>query len=175
MSFEELLAHFPDLEKDVCYKTLENSVYYLEEIKDSTVQLKTEEEYWNLCLENENLKEILFLENEYSIMKNEDSKKCDWVIFGNNNIHFIESKDVKPRNRRKERIDAIKQLIATIEFYKSKVDLDSITIFSQICFQSKSKTIKAGDQARKVLFKQYNSEFSEGNLIKFENPKPDRF
>ena len=168
MSFEEFLVNFPDLEKDVCYKILENYVYYLEEIKDSTVQFKNEEEYWNLCLENENLREILFLENEYSIMKNEDSKKCDWAIFENKNIYFIESKDVKPRNRNKERKDATKQLIATIEFYKSKINLDSISIFSQICFQSKSKIVKAGDQARKVLFKQYNSEFSEGNLIKFE-------
>ena len=168
MSIKELLTHFPNLEKDVCYKILDNPIYYLEEIKDSTVQLKTEEEYWNLCLENENLKKILFLENENSIMKNEDSKKCDWSIFENNNIYFIESKDVKPRNRNKERKDATKQLIATIEFYKSKIDLDSISIFSQICFQSKSKIVKAGDQARKVLFKQYNSEFSEGNLIKFD-------
>ena len=168
MSFEELLANFPDLEKDVCYKILENSIYYLEEIKDSTVQLKTEEEYWNLCLENENLKEILFLENEYSIMKNEVSKKCDWVIFENNKLFLVESKDVKPRNRRKERNDATKQLIATLEFYKSKIDLSSIAIFSQICFQSNSKIVKAGDQARKILFKQYNSEFSEGNIIKFE-------
>lgn len=168
MSFEELLANFPDLEKDVCYKILENSIYYLEEVKDSTVQLKTEEEYWNLCLENENLKEILFLENEYSIMKNEVSKKCDWVIFENNKLFLVESKDVKPRNRRKERNDATKQLIATLEFYKSKIDLSSIAIFSQICFQSNSKIVKAGDQARKILFKQYNSEFSEGNIIKFE-------
>lgn len=168
MSFEEFLTHFPDLEKDVCYKILENSVYYLEEIKNSTVLLKTEEEYWNLCLENEKLKEILFLENENSIMKNEDSKKCDWVFFEADKIYFIESKDVKPRNRRKERNDATKQLIVTIEFYRSKIKLDSITIFAQICFQSNSKIVKTGDQARKVLFKQYNSEFSEGNLIKFE-------
>ena len=168
MSFEELLANFPDLEKDVCYKILENPIYYLEEIKDSTVQFKTEEEYWNLCLENENSKEILFLENEVSIMKNEVSKKCDWVLFENDKLFLIESKDVKPRNRRKERNDATKQLIATLEFYKSKIDLSSIAIFSQICFQSNSKIVKAGDQARKVLFKQYNSEFSEGNLIKFE-------
>lgn len=168
MSSEELLAHFPDLIKDVCYKTLEDSIYYLEEIKDSIVQLKTKEEYWNLCLENENLKEILFLENENSIMKNEVSKKCDWVIFENSKLYFIESKDVKPRSRNKERNDAIKQLITTIEFYKSKIDLDSISIFSQVCFQSKSRVIKAGDQARKVLFKQYNSEFSEGNYISFE-------
>ena len=59
MSFEELLANFPYLKKDICYRILENSVYYLEEIKDSVVEFKSEEEYWNLCLENENLKEIL--------------------------------------------------------------------------------------------------------------------
>jgi hypothetical protein len=168
MSFEELLANFPALEKDVCYKILENSVYYLEEIKDSITNFKSEEEYWNLCIENDNLKELLLLENEFSLMKNVDSKKCDWVVFGNNNIYFIESKDVKPRNRRKERNDATKQLIATIEFYKSKIDLDSITIISQICFQSKSKIVKAGDQARKKVFKQYNSDFTEGNYIAFD-------
>lgn len=167
MSFEELLANFPDLKKDVCYKILGNSIYFLEEIKDSIVEFKSEEEYWNLCLENENLKEILFLENENSVMKNENSKKCDWVIYENKKIFFVESKDVKPRNRSKERKDAIKQLITTIEFYNSKIDLNSLSILSQICFQSKSRVIKAGDQARKVLFKQYNSEFSEGNFIKF--------
>ena len=89
MSFEELLANFPYLKKDICYRILENSVYYLEEIKDSVVEFKSEEEYWNLCLENENLKEILFLENEFSVMKNETTKKCDWVLFQNNNIYFI--------------------------------------------------------------------------------------
>ena len=119
MSFEELLANFPYLKKDICYRILENSVYYLEEIKDSVVEFKSEEEYWNLCLENENLKEILFLENEFSVMKNETTKKCDWVLFQNNNIYFIESKDVKPRSRNKERNDAIKQLIASIEYYNS--------------------------------------------------------
>ena len=123
MSFEELLANFPYLKKDICYRILENSVYYLEEIKDSVVEFKSEEEYWNLCLENENLKEILFLENEFSVMKNETTKKCDWVLFQNNNIYFIESKDVKPRSRNKERNDAIKQLIASIEYYNSKIDL----------------------------------------------------
>ena len=152
MSFEELLANFPYLKKDICYRILENSVYYLEEIKDSVVEFKSEEEYWNLCLENENLKEILFLENEFSVMKNETTKKCDWVLFQNNNIYFIESKDVKPRSRNKERNDAIKQLIASIEYYNSKIDLSTITIYSQICFKSNSRTIKAGDQARKVLF-----------------------
>lgn len=167
MSFEELLENFPNLEKDICYKILQNPIYFLEEIKDSIIEFKSEEEYWNLCLENENSKEILFLENEYSIMKNENSKKCDWAIYENKKIHFIESKDVKPRNRRKERNDATEQLIATIKFYNSKIDLSSVSIFSQICFQSKSRVIKAGDQARKVLFKQYNSEFSEGNFIKF--------
>lgn len=168
MSFEKILANFPDLEKDICFKILENRIYYLQEIKDSTVQFKTEEEYWNLCLENEKLKEILFLENEYSIMKNEDSKKCDWVLFESDNLYFIESKDVKLRGRTKERIDATKQLIATIEFYKTKIDFNTVKIFSQICFKSNSKIVKAGDQARKVLFKQYNSEFSEGNLIIFK-------
>ena len=133
MSFEELLANFPYLKKDICYRILENSVYYLEEIKDSVVEFKSEEEYWNLCLENENLKEILFLENEFSVMKNETTKKCDWVLFQNNNIYFIESKDVKPRSRNKERNDAIKQLIASIEYYNSKIDLSTITIYSQIC------------------------------------------
>lgn len=115
MSLEELLAIFPDLEKDTCYKILNDSVYYLEDIKDAVTSFKFEEEYWNLCLENDNSKEILLLENEFSIMKNEVSKKCDWVLFENNNLYFIESKDVKPRNRRKERNDATKQLIASIE------------------------------------------------------------
>jgi hypothetical protein len=168
MRIEQLLAHFPDLEKDTCYKILNDSVYYLEDIKDAVTSFKFEEEYWNLCLENDNSKEIILLENEFSIMKNEVSKKCDWVLFENNNLYFVESKDVKMRGRAKERIDATKQLIASIIFYKSKMELTTITIFSQICFKSKSKIIKTGDQARKVLFKQYDSEFSESNYISFE-------
>jgi hypothetical protein len=165
---EQLLAHFPDLKKDICYKILTNSVYYLEDIKDAVTKFKSKEEYWNLCLENDNSKEILLLENEFSVMKNQVSKKCDWVIFENKNIYFIESKDVKPRSRNKERKDAIKQLIATIEFYDSKIDLSSLNISSQVCFKSNSRIINTGDQARKKTFKQYNSEFTEGNYISFE-------
>nr|WP_315158679.1 hypothetical protein [uncultured Flavobacterium sp.] len=168
MSFEELLANFPDLEKDVCYRLLDDLVYYLEDVKDAITNFKSEEEYWNLCLENDSSKEILLLENEFSIMKNEVSKKCDWVLFENNNLYFVESKDVKMRGRAKERIDATKQLIASIVFYKSKMELTAVTIFSKICFKSKSKIIKSGDQARKVLFKQFDSEFTEANHIIFE-------
>ncbi len=168
MTVEQLLAHFPNLEKGVCYKNLTGSVYYLEDIKDAVTSFKLEEEYWNLCIENNHSKEILLLENEFSVMKNETSKKCDWVLFENNNLYFVESKDVKPRSRNKERKDAIKQLIATIEFYSSKIDLSSKNLFSQICFKSNSRIIKTGDQARKKIFSQYNSDFTEGNYISFD-------
>ncbi|MCW2119508.1 hypothetical protein [Flavobacterium sp. 7A] len=168
MSHEELLANFPNLEKGICYKILEEATYYLEEVKESTVTFKTETDYWNLCIENNLLKTILLLENEFSIMKNETSKKCDWVLYEDKKIFFVESKDVKPRSRNKERKDAVKQLIATIEYYNSKIDLSTFTISSQICFKSNSRTIKTGDQARKVLFKKYNSDFNESNFISFE-------
>jgi hypothetical protein len=72
------------------------------------------------------------------------------------------------KQRNKERKDATKQLIASIEFYKSKLDLTSVSILSQICFKSNSRIIKAGDQARKVLFKQHNSDFVESNYILFK-------
>jgi hypothetical protein len=52
MIFEELLANFPDLKKDICYKILENPIYYLEDIKDAPTSFKSDTEYWNLCLEN---------------------------------------------------------------------------------------------------------------------------
>lgn len=168
MTIEQLLAHFPDIEKDICYKTLQNIVHYLEDIKDAVTSFKSEEEYWNLCIENDNSKEILLLENEFSIMKNETSKKCDWVLFESNNLYFVESKDVKMRGRAKERKDAIKQLIATIQFYNSRIDLSSIKLFSQVCFKSNSRIIKTGNQARKKMFSEYNSDFIEGNHIVFE-------
>jgi hypothetical protein len=168
MIFEELLANFPDLKKDICYKILENPIYYLEDIKDAPTSFKSDTEYWNLCLENSSPTKILLLENEFSIMKNETSKKCDWVLFKNNRLYFVESKDIKMKQRNKERKDATKQLIASIEFYKSKLDLTSVSILSQICFKSNSRIIKAGDQARKVLFKQHNSDFVESNYILFK-------
>lgn len=168
MTIEQLLAYFPNLEKGICYKTLKDSVYYLEDIKDAITNFKFEEEYWNLCIENGNSKEILLFENEFSVMKNETSKKCDWVLFENNNLYFVESKDVKIRSRNKERKDAVKQLIATIEFYSSKIDLSNTQLFSQICFKSNSRIIKTGDQARKKIFSQYNSDFTQGNYISFD-------
>ena len=168
MSIEELLANFPDLKKDVCYKILGDKIYYLEDIKDAITSFKSETEYWNLSLENNLSKNILLLENEFSVMKKETTKKCDWVFFENNKLYFVESKDVKYKQRNKERKDATKQLIASIEFYNSKLNLTSITILSQICFKSNSRIIKAGDQARKVLFKTYNSDFTESNYISFE-------
>jgi hypothetical protein len=168
MTIEQLLAHFPNLEKDICYKTLKEIVHYLEDIKDDVTSFKSKEEYWNLCIENDNSKEILLLENEFSIMKNEISKKCDWVLFENNDLYFIESKDVKMRGRAKERKDAIKQLIATIRFYNSRIDLSSTRLYSQVCFKSNSRIIKTGDQARKKIFSEYNSDFTEGNYIVFD-------
>lgn len=168
MTIKQLLSSFRNLEKGIDYKILENSVYFLEDVKDKTTKFKLEQEYWNLCIENFNFKEILFFENEFSVMKNQSSKKCDWVLFESNNLYFVESKDVKPRNRRKERIDAIKQLIASVKFYNSKVDLTTTKLFCQICFKSKSRIINTGDLVRKKIFRQYNSDFTEGNYILFE-------
>lgn len=165
---EEFISYFPNLEKGICYKVLSETKYHIEDIKDAFTAFKKENEYWNLCIENSISKEFLLLENEFSVMKNEITKKCDWVLFQDNNLYFIESKDVKPRSRNKERKDAVKQLIATIEFYNSKIDLSSINLFSQVCFKSNSKIIKSGDQARKKIFSQYNSDFNEGNYIEFE-------
>jgi hypothetical protein len=162
---ETVLATFPNLKEGNCYRKLAENSCFLEDIKDKITKFNKETEYWNLCLENKELKTVLFLENEFSVMKNEISKKCDWVFAGNQTLYFVESKDVKPRNRNKERKDAIKQLIATIEFYKSKMQLENIKLHSQICFKSKSKIIKSADQARKKLFEQYNSTISEGNHL----------
>ncbi|MFC7774191.1 hypothetical protein [Flavobacterium sp. GCM10027622] len=162
MTSEQFLNSFDDN----CHKILNEEVYYLEDVKDNETNFVEQDDYWNLCIENKNSKKIILLENEFCVMKNENSKKCDWALFEADNLFFIESKDVKPRNRSKERKDATKQLISTIEFYGSKIDLTTLNLHALICFKSKAKIIKSGDQARKALFKEtYNADYFEANLI----------
>lgn len=168
MTIEILLNALPGMDDPDCYKYLNDNLYYLEDIKDSQADFKNEYDYWNLCIQNPTAKSILFLENEFGIMRNINSKKCDWVFIENDKICFVESKDVKPRSRTKERKDATKQLIATLEYYNSNVDLSTEKLHAVICFKSKSKIIKPGDQARKLLFKEnYNAEFFEANVLEF--------
>jgi hypothetical protein len=166
MTINALLQKFPQMGEMVSYKNLSGLSYYLEDIKDAETNFVTEDEYWNFCIENPDNRNILFVENELCIMRSINTKKCDWTLFESNNSYFIESKDVKPRSRNKERKEATKQLAASIEYYTSNLDFSNEKIYAVVCFKSKSKIIKAGDQARKVFFKEkYNSEYFEANVI----------
>ncbi len=154
------------MQEMVCYKNLSGLSYYLEDIKDAETNFVTEEEYWNFCIENPDNKNIIFVENEFCVMSNIGTKKCDWVLIESNNSYFIESKDVKPRSRNKERKDATKQLIASIEFYTTNLDFSNENLFAVICFKSKSKIIKTGDQIRRLMFKEkYNTSYFEANIL----------
>ncbi len=166
MTIHTLLEKFPAMQEMVCYKNLSGISYYLEEIKDAETNFVTEKEYWNFCIENPDNRNILFVENEFCVMRNVNTKKCDWTLFESNNAYFIESKDVKQKNRSKERRDATKQLASTIEYYISNLDFSNEKIYAVVCFKSKSKIVKAGDQARKVFFKEkYDAEYFEANIL----------
>lgn len=168
MTLEELLNVLPQVNTEGAYQILNDKTYYLEEIKDSTVVFKQEDDYWNLAIQNDSNKTVIFIENEMYVMKDINSKKCDWVLLESNYIHFVESKDVKPRNRKKERKDAVKQLTATLDYYVSKLDLSTQSISVMICFKSASKIVKSGDQLRKLFFKEtYDADFFEGNVIEY--------
>ncbi len=114
--------------------------------------------------------DICVVKIDRCLLKDQDQKKCDCVLFDESKMYFVEIKSSSPGTRKDKRNKAILQLGATIEYFETKgISLNSIESVAIICFKNFSRTpnaandTKFGDFARK-----YKIILEEKSTIKFQ-------
>ena len=158
---------FPDLVEDGCYKLIsEKHTFIFENEKAFFVKKQP----FHLHIENKTNQDIHFLQNDNCIMKNNDGKQCDYVIFNASNIYFTEVKVTK-NNLSNHRKEAIKQLENTIKFYSKLYDLKNFEqLKAVICFKNLKRIAPQASTSskQKEVKQKYNVNLEIGNYILFE-------
>lgn len=96
--------------------------------------------------------------------------RCDFIIGNSKKLYFVEVKQVRTSKRRAARADAILQLRATIDFLKTRIDLNDTNLIAVICLKAKKAypLQNATRSAEIVAFKeQLNANLMEGQNATF--------
>lgn len=131
-------------------------------------------EVYHVHIENLNKKSFHFIQNDDCVMKSIKGGQCDYVIFNNEHIHFIEVKATN-QNLKTHKQKLYKQLENTFKYYKEFIEKFE-TKYALVCFESinprgyvKRRIPQSSNSEKKILFKMlYNIELVEGNYIKLE-------
>jgi hypothetical protein len=152
-----------------CHFPLDKGNYY---IYDDNINNKplfvNETEKWNLNIINCSNKQVNFFQNDGCLMKQNELKKCDWFCIFENNLYFIEAKDVKMKKRNIERKDAVEKFEANIPYFLNLYpNIKTMKIFVIVNFRS-PKITSASDKARSTFFdEKYNAKYKETNRLEF--------
>lgn len=131
----------------------------------------------HIHIENENDEGFYFVQNDDCVMINERGGQCDYIVFNNKELHFVEVKATN-ENLKTHKKKLYKQVENTFRYYKDFLDIFE-NKFALVCFESvgprgytKRKIPQASKSEKVILFKlKYNVNLQEGNYIKFENYK----
>jgi Holliday junction resolvase-like predicted endonuclease len=146
---------------------------YEDEISKKGVFVQDNEVY-HVHIENLRKESFHFIQNDDCVMKSIKGGQCDYVVFNNENIHFVEVKATN-QNLKTHKQKLYKQLENTFKYYKGFTEKFE-TKHALVCFESinprgyvKRKIPQSSNSEKKVLFKMlYNIELVEGNYIKLE-------
>lgn len=172
-------SNFPICSINNCLEVYENSIFWVLDSlqsKKSFVLLDNSLPDFDFDFEvnNPNQKTIYFLAIDNCIFNDSsDHKKCDFAIFDNQTICFVEIKNqvsINPDTRKKQARSAREQLKETIVKFKEKIDFSDYKIEAIIC--QKNGSIKpaasTGMQSAGVEFqKEFNAKLLKGSSIIF--------
>lgn len=91
----------------------------------------------HFTLFNDQAENLLFAALDNCILKSNQQSRCDFIIGNFQKLYFIEIKQVKPRQRRSAKENAIRQLHASISFFREKLDLSNTKLIGVICLKAK--------------------------------------
>jgi hypothetical protein len=112
---------------------------------------------------------VIFVKTDKCLIP-ENVSKCDCVLFNQEKMFFVEIKKSNSAERGKQRNKAIKQLEATITWFRENgPDPDKFESFAFICFKSKTKrTTQSSFYDKQVDFqRKTNVRLEEANEISF--------
>jgi len=113
---------FPHIDEKRCLQFITKKVF---EIFDHEEDKKCYilEENGQFKVLNSNQKEIGFIAVDECLFDSSDGSRSDCIVFDDEVFCFIELKHCKNKNISRNRQKAKSQLIATIEFFKEKIDI----------------------------------------------------
>ena len=153
-----------------CLSPLAKGEYYIyDNNKNNIPSFVMSSEKWSLKIINDSFEEILFYQNDNCLMKQNELKKCDWLAIHQNAFYFIEVKDAKTNQRRKQRIDARKKFDSTVPHYLEKhQSLNKMELRIVLNFRVEHKLTRASHKYYRAYYKEsYNAKYLENQLYKF--------
>lgn len=147
---------------------LSNKIYFIIDNKnEERTDFVTKDDKWELKINITKESENTFFDNERHIMNLETTKKCDWLLFNNSNLFFIEAKDVRPSNRRKERKDAKLKFRDTLNFYKNNFNIpENIVLNAILNFRNSTEITGAASKDNKIYYKEIlGLKYEEQNVL----------
>ena len=160
-----------DLLNKKCHYPLEKGEYYIyDDEANHTPKFVNDDEEWNIKIVNNSNFDIDFFQNDGCLMTQNELKKCDWISIFRNKFYFIEAKDVKAGQRKKQRKDAIEKFNATIPYYlETYPALIDLSLYVIMNFRDMVKLTRAANKAKAFYFKEeFNAEYIETNHLDFK-------
>ena len=154
-----------------CHYLLKKGEYFIyDDDKNNKPLFLNEDDIWNLKINNDSEINVNFFQNDNCLMTDNKLKKCDWICVFNNELYFIEAKDInKPSRRKIERRDAVEKFNTTISYFsKTYPNLKEMSLFVIMNFRS-SKITRAANKARESYFDEtFNAKYIETNHLDFK-------
>ena len=158
-----------ELKNTNCFYPLASGTYFIydNDVKNEP-SFVLEGEKWNLKIVNNTVEIINFFQNDGCLMKQNELKKCDWLCFNNSEFYFIEAKDVKKKNRKIQRNDAVDKFDVTIPYFLNLYpSIKTMKLIVIMNFRN-SKITNAANKAKAGYFdEEYNAEYRETNILEF--------
>ena len=144
-----------------------DTYFIIDNKKEERTDFVNKENNWELKIEISTEEENIFFDNERHIMNHEISKKCDWLLFNSSEIYFIEAKDVKLNNRRKERNNAKLKFKDTTDFYKKNFIIsENMNLNAVLNFRSNNEITGAASKENKAYYKEIlGLNYEEKNVL----------
>lgn len=152
-----------------CFFPLVNGKYFIyDDDKNNKPLFLKEEDRWNLNIINYSHDKVNFFQNDGCLITQNELKKCDWICFKDDEFYFIEAKDVKLKNRRKEKKDAVEKFDVTIPYFINLYPiLNNMKLIVIMNFRS-SKITSAANKSKESYFQEvHNAEYRETNILEF--------
>lgn len=146
---------------------LKNNYYIIDNKKEEITDFVNKEDKWELEINIQSDEKNYFFDNERHIMNLEVCKKCDWLLFNNKDLYFIEAKDVRPTKRVKERKDAKLKFRDTIKFYKENFTIPkNLKLNAILNFKNSREITGAASKENKAYYKEIlGLNYEEQNVL----------
>lgn len=163
-------------ETSVCISETDNTLIQIFDCYDCIPELQRsyikskDEEPVHFTLNNPANANLCFAAVDNCLIDSAGLSRCDFIIGNSKKLYFVEVKQVSTSKRRAARADAILQLHATIDFLKTRIDLNGTNLIAVICLKAKKAypLQNATRSAEIVAFKeQLNANLMEGQNATF--------